>query len=235
MKKLFQGSQNYPFLPYAQIRDRLKPGDVIAFSGKDFPSTGVKVATCSSFVHVAIVFQAHQPGHYEDSVLIAESHIDTSLPSVGTGKPILGVQLQWLTQRITATDCPVWWAALKQPLHPKALSTMQQWLLEVEQQRIPYDFVQAIGAGFDLLDRWGIENQADDSALFCSELVIRALQIAAVVPSEINASEQTPLNVMQLPCFQPIVLIKHPESLPHPWSQGQVIELPVYQDKEMGA
>ncbi|MGI0485389.1 hypothetical protein ACN4EK_08135 [Pantanalinema rosaneae CENA516] len=235
MKKLFQGSQTYPFLPYTQIRDRLKPGDVIAFSGKDFPSTGVKVATCSSFVHVAIVFQAHQPGHYEDSVLIAESHIDTSLPSVGTGKRILGVQLQWLAQRIIATDCPVWWAALKHPLHPKALSTMQQWLLEVEQQRIPYDFVQAIGAGFDLLDRWGIENQADDSALFCSELVIRALQIAEVVDPEINASEQTPLNVMELSCFQPIVLIKNPELNSQSLTKGEVIELPVYQDEEMGA
>ncbi|MBL1176438.1 hypothetical protein [Pantanalinema sp. GBBB05] len=234
MKKLFQGSQNYPFLPYAQIRDRLKPGDVIAFSGKDFPSTGVKVATCSSFVHVAIVFQAHEPGSYEDSVLIAESHIDTSLPSVGTGKRILGVQLQWLAQRIAATDCPVWWAALKQPLNSNALSQMQQWLLEVEQRRIPYDFVQAIGAGFDLLDHWGLENRTDDSALFCSELVTRALQIAAVLDMTVNAAEQTPLDVMQFSCFQPIVVIKTSESQPKAWS-GEVIELSDYQNQEMEA
>jgi hypothetical protein len=145
------------------------------------------------------------------------------------------VQLQWLAQRITATDCPVWWAALKQPLNPTALSAMQQWLLEVERRRIPYDFVQAIGAGFDLFDRWGLENQADDSALFCSELVTRALQIAEVIPPEINASEQTPLNVMQLSCFQPIVLIKGLETKLQSLPQGELIELSDYQDEEMGA
>lgn len=175
----------------------------------DAPSTVVKLATSSEYVHVAIVLSVQGDPAVDPAVLIAESHIDISLPSVGTGKRILGVQTQWLSSRLATAVGPTWWAPLKTPLQAEALDKMQTWLYSLEAQRIPYDFVQAIGAGIDLFDSIGLCNTANDAALFCSELVTRALQIAGVLDPQINAAEQTPTDVMRFPCFKPLVLIQN--------------------------
>ncbi len=195
-------------LPYNQLRRQLKPGDVIAFSSADFPASVIKRATNSPYVHLAIVVTTDEAGHGQDSVLIAESHVSIRFPSVGTGKRTLGAQLQWLGQRLAACPGPIWWAALKEPLPATGLATMQTWLREIEQDGVPYDLPQALGAGWDCLDQFGCENQPDFSALFCSELVARALQIAGVVDEAMNASEQTPADVMQFPCLQTATMIK---------------------------
>jgi hypothetical protein len=187
---------------YIQYKPQIKPGDVIAFSGKDLPSGVVKLATQSKFVHVAIVIWRDVK-----NILIAESHVDVSLPSVGTGAKALGVQLQWLDDRIAQQPAPIWWAALKKPLDETGLIKLRQWGQDVEHQQIPYDFVQAIGVG---LEAMGIKqiNQQDDRAYFCSELVTCALQLAGAVDQQLNPAQQTPANVMAFPCFEPEILIK---------------------------
>jgi ASC-1-like (ASCH) protein len=198
----------HPLLDYAAIRAQIKTGDVIAFSGNDIPSTVVKLGTQSCYVHLAIVLSVNQISSFGDSVLIAESHIDTSLPSVGTDETILGVQHQWLSQRLASSPGLAWWAALETPLSDEGMLKMQTWLREIEQQRIPYDFVQAVGSAIDCWDSIGLTNCTNYDYLFCSELVARALQLAGVIDDSINASEQTPLDVMGFPCFQEPVLIK---------------------------
>lgn len=192
--------------------DRIRPGDIITFSGIDLPSTVVKLATQSGYVHVAIVFSVERcQGRSQDGqkvrILLAESHIDTSLPSVGTGERTLGVQLQWLRNRLACAQGPVWWAPLRVPLTDEQIQTLQAWLWNIESQGTPYDFVQAVGAGIDACDRLGFENTPDESAFFCSELVICALQKVGVVDEQLNAAEQTPADLMELPCFQSPVQI----------------------------
>ena len=197
-----------PFSRYLAVRDRIQPGDIITFSGLDLPSTVVKVATQSSYVHVAIVFSVESNHENQpDPILIAESHIDASLPSVGTGKHTLGVQLQWLHNRLSSAKGPVWWAPLQTPLTGEKIHTLQTWLWDVESQGTPYDFVQAVGAGIDAGDRLGLENTPDESAFFCSELVTCALQKVGVISDQINSSEQTPADLMTFSCFQKSVLI----------------------------
>jgi hypothetical protein len=187
---------------YQSIRSQIKPGDVIAFSGKDLPSGVVKLATQSKYVHVAIVIWRDVK-----NILIAESHVDLSLPSVGTGEKALGVQLQWLDDRISQQPPPIWWAALKEPLDEAGLAKMRQWVQEIENQKIPYDFLQAIGVGLESL---GLKrfNQQDDRAYFCSELVTCALQQAGAIDAQLNPARQTPATVMAFSCFEPEVLIK---------------------------
>jgi hypothetical protein len=196
-----------PVSSYESVRSRIKPGDVIAFSGQDLPAQVVKVATQSPYVHVAIVTWVDQRADRNNGILIAESHVDASLPSVGTGDRCLGVQFQWLNDRMDTQPPPIWWMPLKLPLAAESLAQMQCWLQQVEDQKTPYDFKQAIGAGLVSL-KMGISNRDDASALFCSELVTRSLQIAGVVDAKINASEQIPANVVQFDCFEPPVLIK---------------------------
>ncbi|MBD3883183.1 hypothetical protein IFO70_15565 [Phormidium tenue FACHB-886] len=145
---------------------------------------------------------------YGDSILIIESHVDVSLPSVGTGKCMLGVQMQWLSQRLATYDGKLWWSPLKTPLSAEAITAMQTWLRHMEAQQIPYDFTQAIEVGVAAFTHTTLKHLADYSALFCSELVTVALQLAGVLDQEINASAQTPADVMQFPCLQPPIAIQ---------------------------
>ncbi|MBE9069822.1 hypothetical protein IQ260_24575 [Leptolyngbya cf. ectocarpi LEGE 11479] len=192
---------------YLDLCQQIQPGDVLAFSGCDVPSSVVKMATQSCYVHVAIVLSVDWTAHHEDPILIAESHIDISLPSEGSGKTQLGVQFQRLSNRIMAAQGPVWWAPLRVPLLKHQLTQMRAWLHQIEAQGVPYDFPQAVGAGVDILDDAGLSNQPDFEALFCSELVTRALQIANIVAPEVNPSEKTPADVMQFSCLKKPILI----------------------------
>jgi hypothetical protein len=195
------------FQPYATARAHIKPGDVIAFSGHDLPAQVVKVATQSPYVHVAIVVWADSRAAQNDGILIAESHIDRSLPSVGTGVRRFGVQLQWLKDRVATQAGPIWWIPLRVPLAADAAQRMSQWLQMKEAGQVPYDFPQAITVGLEALGL-KVRNREDDGAYFCSELVARSLQVAGVLDATVNAAAQTPAHIIQLPCFAPLVLIK---------------------------
>jgi hypothetical protein len=192
---------------YARMRANVKPGDVFAFSGSGLPSQVVKLATQSQYVHVAIVVWVDQRVAQNNAILIAESHVNVRLPSVGTGKRRLGVQFQWLADRVATQSGPIWWIPLVHALDELALETMQQWLQLTEDAETPYDFKQAIGIGLSALG-WSGLSQADDQAFFCSELVTRSLQVAGVLDDSINAAACSPDNVIHLPCFAAPILIK---------------------------
>jgi hypothetical protein len=192
---------------YPSLRTQMKPGDIIAFSGKDIPAQVVKLATKSQYVHIAIVAWVDQRAGQNDGILIAESHIDISLPSVGTGDRRLGVQFQWLSDRLTTQPGPIWWIPLQTTLAPEGEGQLRHWLQLTEEQKVPYDFKQAIGVGLGALG-FGSLNREDDAAYFCSELVVRALQEAGVLDRQINPAAKTPADVIQMACFGEPVLIK---------------------------
>jgi hypothetical protein len=199
--------QSESVIPYHACYHQIKIGDVVIFSAGDLPSTVVKVATRSQYVHAAIVLFTHQTQTSNGSIVIAESHVDASQPSLGTGERIIGAQHQWLDHRLKSAGL-VWWVPLKVPLTKVQRLRLQTWLKEIEAKRIPYDFRQVAGAALDVGDHLGLENNPDDKALFCSELVTRALQIAGVVESHINPAEQVPADIIRFPCFNPPILIK---------------------------
>jgi hypothetical protein len=191
----------------AIMRANVKSGDIFAFSGSGLPSQMVKFATQSEYVHVAIVVWVDRRAVQNHAILLAESHIDVSLPSVGSGKRRLGVQFQWLTDRLASNPGPIWWIPLEPPLDPAAIVKLRQWLQMTEAAQTPYDFKQAIGIGLVAMG-WSGLSQSDDHAFFCSELVIRSLQVAGVVDPALNAATCSPVNVIDLPCFGTPILVK---------------------------
>lgn len=193
---------------YLDLCTKVKPGDVLAFATCDLPAHVVKLATHSCYVHVAIVLSVTTNNDHPDPVLIAESHINMTLPSEGTGKKQLGVQFQRLSQRMVGCNGTVWWAALKKPLSKGGLGKMRSWLRDVETNAVPYDFYQATKVGIGALDKVGLGNRPDFKALFCSELVTRALQIAGCIDGAVNPSDQTPGNVMEFDCLKEPVLLR---------------------------
>jgi len=79
---------------------------------------------------------------------------------------------------------------------------MQGWLRQTYNKQTPYDDTQIMGAAIDIFDNFKLENKEDFSTIFCSELVTKALKVAGVVSESVNASEQTPQDVVNFPCLQ---------------------------------
>ena len=194
---------------YEQNRDKMKTGDVIAFSGNKGAAHFIKWASNSQYNHVALVLETDLGGGFGKSVLVIESTPVLEPRDAEGRKAIKGVQINWLSRDLDLYNGKVWWVPLKQPLAPDKLVEMQSWLRQTYNERKPFDTVQALGSGFDLLDRLGLVNPPDLSRLFCSELVTKALQIAGVVDPSLDPSEQTPGDVVKFPCFvQNPILIK---------------------------
>lgn len=187
---------------YEQYRPQIKTGDVIGFSGNAGFSKFIRWATGSIYSHVGIVLNVNLTSGGDDSVLIVESRTDTQGKDAAGAKLIKGVQLHWLSKRILGFDGAAWLFPLKQPLNQDGEAKMQAWLRQTNNKIVPYDSVQTLGAGLDLFDRVGLTYSNEDlSTLFCSELVAKALQIAGVVDPKLNASEQTPGDVVNYPIY----------------------------------
>lgn len=187
-------------IKYSELRPQLKVGDVIAFSGKSIISNLIKFATRSDISHVGIVLESNSPelGHM---VHIIESTSLATTPDVITKELFVGVQIQQLSRRLETEEGQVYYVPLKSPIGEYNKAAMVDWLRYKHTQRTPYDSVQALGSGLDLLDGLGLENEIDFSKLFCSELVTKALQLAGKVDLEINPSEMTPEDVMKFDCL----------------------------------
>lgn len=191
---------------YDKIRSKMKTGDIISFSGKGRTSNIIKWSTKSDISHVGIVFDT-QLGK-TPRVLLMESTNMNNIADAKTGEFIKGVKLQQLSSRINSNEGQVYWQKLNVSIGADAEDKMLNWLLSAHAKKVPYDTIQAIGAGVDLLD-WmpGIENEPDFSSLFCSELVCKALQLADVVCQSLNPSEQTPADVVSYGCLDERVQI----------------------------
>lgn len=194
-------------MKYIEVRSSLKTGDVIAFSGKGRASEIIKWYTNSEFSHVGIVLNTSMT-EIGSIVLLIESTSLVNIPDAVTKELWKGVQIHILSNRLNNYDGEAWVLPLKSPLNEARSRDMQQWLRRTHTDKIPYDTVQAIGAGADLIDMFGIVNEPDFSSLFCSELVTKALQIAGVVPAYVNPSEITPADVSRFECFDEPIKIE---------------------------
>ena len=161
---------------YEEIRENMKPGDVIAFSGQKLHSNAIKIFTDSIVSHVGVIFSPKPPFNR-----VAEA--TTS-----------GVTITKLSERVCNYGGKMWWLPLSKAARGKLdLQKFSNFLLRNEGK--PYDIWQAIGAGVDVLDKLGItRNREDFEEFFCSELVAGALEKGGVI-ANINASEVTPIDL----------------------------------------
>lgn len=184
---------------YNKYRDKMKSGDIIAFSGKGPTSNLIKWKTNSHISHVGIIAETNVFG--SNRVMMCESTTLVDEPDAIDKTLTKGVQMHFLSQRIDGYNGDIYWHPLQDKLEKKYEKSMQQWLSSKHSNKTPYDTMQALGAGLDLLDPYGLDNETDFSSLFCSELVTRALQIAGEVGPHINPSEMTPKDVLTFSCL----------------------------------
>lgn len=188
---------------YTEIREQMKPGDIIAFGGKGNFSEIIKWATRSTVSHVGVIIQSELRGIRDMGTDGYYNQIIESTSLEGRS----GVIISRLSDRLNTYKGEMWWLPLAQEQRAKVDANLRKfynWCLQQEYK--PYDVPQAVKAGLDVLDRafGGASptlNQEDFSKFFCSELAAGALEEVGAIP-RINASEVTPIDLCSFRIFQ---------------------------------
>ena len=192
---------------YEKVRNKMKFGDVISFSGKGDISNIIKWKTNSDISHVGMVLESEFVG-IEKRIVLIESTSLVNLPDIRTKELIKGVQQQHLSQRLDSYDGQAYYHELRAELTSDQKVAMYMWLFKKHAQRTPYDSVQALGSALDLLDAFGMENKPDFSSLFCSEMVAKAFKVADLLDYDYNPSEATPADVIKFGFLEERIQIK---------------------------
>lgn len=184
---------------YPEVRDKMRPGDIIAFGGRSRFSELIKFSTRSAVSHVAMVFQSQmlhdRKQRYFNQVMEAT-----------TWQQFSGVMINRLSERVTAYNGEVWWLPLSDSAREQ-FDIGQEACFEfaLSQQRKPYDLPQALKSAVDVNDNGCLidrltRNDEDFSSFFCSELCSAMLEAASVLPT-VNASEITPIDLCRFSIF----------------------------------
>jgi hypothetical protein len=183
---------------YNEVRNKMKPGDIIAFGGKGLVSEAIKHSTGSVVSHVGVILQT--------KLLIGKRVQDGYFNQViesGDINDFLGVSITRLSDRLEQYDGQVWWMPLHNEVR-KVLNIKAFYDFLIHQVRKPYDVPQAILAGLDTFDgkNSGLTyNKEDFSKFFCSELVVAGLEAGGVFRN-INASEVTPGELSKMKIYK---------------------------------
>lgn len=172
---------------YEKIRDTLKTGDIVLFSGKGAFSSTIKWFTKSEFSHVGMVVVLE--GY--DSVMIWESTTLSNITDLDTGTLRQGVQLGYLSERIDKYDGEI--KIRKLSVKPSRAQIDKLSKLRAKLKGKPYEKskIELIKSAYD-----GVlgSNKEDISSLFCSELVAEAYYSMGLLSKPPASNEYTPAD-----------------------------------------
>jgi hypothetical protein len=185
---------------YKNIRNHIKTGDVIAFSGEGWVSRLIKRKTRSHISHVGVVFGV--TGDFSNRrILIIESTSLSNIPDKITNEKIKGVQIHFLSHKIQNYQGKVYLFPLKQKLKDGQSRLMCDWLGQVHTKKVQYDNFQAVRSSLDFFENIFklkfFSSKRNLNRLFCSELVGEAHKRAGLPIG--NPSELTPKDIISQP------------------------------------
>ncbi len=184
---------------YKEVRKQMKPGDIIAFSGKGHFSEIIKWATRSPVSHVGIILQSKLLLDDEPQAGMFNQIIESA-----TINGFSGVSISRLSDRIDTYHGEMWWLPLSDGARNR-LDTKKFFNFMLHQDRKEYDLPQALNSAMDALDDIPLlgkltNNNEDFSRFFCSELAAAGLEAGGVIGS-LNASEVTPIDLCKFNIF----------------------------------
>lgn len=156
---------------YSEVRDKMQPGDLIAFGGQGAFSKLIKWWTKSRVSHVGVVAKIDEQGR----IMVMES---TSLDG------FKGVQLNRLSRRVDEYNGEVWWYPLRESAR-KDLSLIAFWKFLWRQDGKKYDYWQVFKVAIP------VYSKESERRMFCSELVYGAYEAGGIV-RDANSSKMTP-------------------------------------------
>lgn len=156
-----------PFIP-----DEIKAGDIIGFSGDNWISALVNLATYGipfwSLSHVGVL------GHADDGrLLLFESTQLDDLPCEITGEVFLGTQAHQLEHVVNVYKGKVWHYPVFRPLYASEDERLTDFLMAT--LHVPYDKMGAFrsgGVGLSWVE--SLLHPDNLNSIFCSELVAAA-------------------------------------------------------------
>ena len=176
---------------YSAIRHRVRPADVVAFQGRGFVPTGIRIRTRPRFFSPRLAPVSHTgiAAHIEEESRRVLLHESTSLPGVVK----VGVQPTYMSERVESYNGLMWWLPLSMETR-KRLDLDAFWeFLELHKDR-GYDVWQAL---FSALPFY---NHEDFGKMFCSEHNAASLEAGGAI-GDINASEVNPYDLVRFRLF----------------------------------
>ena len=171
---------------YQTIRESLRTGDIVLFSGDSFVSRLIRLGTPGPWSHVGMVIVL--PGI--ERVMLWESTTLSKIKDLKTGKLMSGVQLVWLSEKIRDYNGRVAIRKLETPIQiqPKRFGEVAK---ELHGRPYEDDWCDLIKAAWD--GPWG-DNVPDLDSVFCSELTAATLKRLNVMEDVQPDSEYTPAD-----------------------------------------
>lgn len=167
-------------MTYTDLRDTLKTGDIILFSGKGGISEWIKWFTRAPWSHVGMVVT------FMDMVLLWESTSLSKLKDIETGKAVRGVQLVGLRERLNIYKGSVALRRLSGNLSGMQLHTLAEFRSEVSGRPYEQNYIELLNSVLIF------ENTEDLSSLFCSELLAEGYQRIGLLSEDMPSNEYTP-------------------------------------------
>ena len=162
---------------YADVRDDLKTGDLVLFSGSTFFSSVIKWAIGGKWSHVGVVVRSPQ---LPERVLLWESTRLADLADVETGRAASGVQLVFLSARLARYAGEFKLRQLDRPVTPEMEQAFAKRRSELSGRPYELEKLELLEAAVDSWFRALKEERLN--SLFCSELVAEAYQAMGLLP-----------------------------------------------------
>jgi hypothetical protein len=192
---------------YDEIKQEIRPGDVIAFGGKGGFAGVIKWATLGAVNHVAVVLPSDLPADSTSPRDFSSQPEPTIhvIESTSSLDKFPGVNIRELEERIDNHEGEVWWLPLKKETRQGLdLGKFDEFLNQ--QLGKGYDSRQALKSALDDFEDAPLfgqltQSREDFTRFFCSELVAAGLEAGGAIQS-LNCSEVTPMDLCQFSIFQ---------------------------------
>ncbi|HEX8691244.1 MAG TPA: hypothetical protein VF746_02290 [Longimicrobium sp.] len=161
---------------YQEVRERLKTGDLLLFSGTSAISTTIKFCSGGRWSHVGMVVRL--PGR--DEPFLWESTTLVDVPDAETGLARPGVQLVTVAERVATYRGEIMLRPLDRPLTPPMLARLEEVRHRFAETEFERSRLQQLRAAYD--GPGGASPGEDLSSVFCSELVAEAYQAMGLLP-----------------------------------------------------
>ncbi len=175
-------------MKYSEIRDKLRTGDIVLFSGKGLVSTVIKRFTRSPWSHVGMVIRSIEL----DMLLLWESTTLSKVKDVRSDTLKQGVQLVALGERISAYDGTVAVRQLEDTcVNGKRLEALKEFRAEIKDRPYEESKLELLKSAYD--GPFG-HNEEDLSSIFCSEMVAEAYQRMGFLTEDTSSNEYDPAD-----------------------------------------
>jgi len=170
---------------YENIRNQLKTGDILLFSGKGFISWGIKRICGSKWSHVGMVIKVN--GY--DMVFCWESTSMSSIKDFFSKKQKNGAQTVLLSDRLRVYPGQVAVRQLKTPLKPQQINAIMQLRKECKNKPYETNKWELFCAAYDFI---GGKNKKNLRSVFCSEMTAEGYIRAGLLKSKKPSNEYEP-------------------------------------------